>query len=217
LDDTQYSIVGGKLLIRTDASGYGFGLTTIRSLTPVVSRPGAIATNDGRGVVYQFGYFECRMKFDNAHSPRRATGHSWPAFWSNGIQGPQGKMDTYAELDFMEAYPVPSSPYVSIVCTLHEWTRGWTPDGKPSGINKNVQNSNNAIGMPSGFAENDFNVYGCLWKPTEVQWFINNRPVAKVRIGPGTPYPSAYSDAMYLVLGTGKDWPVTIDFVHVWQ
>ena len=117
----------------------------------------------------------------------------------------------------MEAYPVSTPPYVSIACTVHEWKRGWTQDGMPSGINKNVQNGDNAISIPYGFVHRRFNTYGCLWTAENVQWFINNMPVASAPIGAGTPFPSAATDAMYLVLGTGQNWPITIEYVRVWQ
>jgi beta-glucanase (GH16 family) len=217
LSSGQYSIVNGYLTIQSDASGYSSGLTTIDSLNPAVSRPGAIAVNTGKGVTFQYGYFECRMKFDATLSPETAAGQSWPAFWSNAIQGPQDQTNTYTELDFMEGYPVAKSPYVSIATTVHEWTRGWNANGAPSGNNSNFQNSNNTLGVPAGLNLSDFNTYGCLWKPSEIDWYINNKLVTSVAVGSGTAYPSTGADAMYLVLGTGKNWPITVDYVHVWQ
>lgn len=217
LDPSQYRVKNGVLVIDTDASGYGSGLTSINSLEPAVSRPGALARNTGKGLVFQFGYFECRMKYANDRSPRTAKGHSWPAFWTNSIEGPRNKAKTYTELDFVEAYPVAAEPYISIACTLHEWTRGWNADGTPNGKNGDQFNHTNTIGTPLIFTQNDFNVYGCLWTPKAVRWFINNHPTIQLEIGPGTLYPTAVRDPMYLVLGTGKDWPVTFDWVHVWQ
>jgi hypothetical protein len=217
LDPSQYRVKDGHLIIDTDASGYSSGLTSINSLEPAVSRPGALACNTGKGLAFQFGYFECRMKYENRFSPRVAKGQSWPAFWANGIEGPQNRTSTYTELDFVEAYPIASSPYVSIACTMHEWTRGWNPDGTPSGKNHDHFNHSNTIGAPPHLKQDDFNVFGCLWSPKKVQWFINNYPIIEVVVGPDTPYPSAVKNAMYLVLGTGKNWPLQIDWVHVWQ
>jgi hypothetical protein len=213
----QYTVADGKLQILTDVSGYSFGLTTINSLTPTLSRPGAIAGNSGKGVIFQHGYFECRMRFNATLSPRTAKHQSWPAFWANGISGPQAQIDTYAELDFIEAYPVAAAPFVSVICTVHEWTRGWTPDRKPNGRNGNVQNSNNTVAAPYMFRPSDFNTYGCLWTPREVTWFLNGRLGPTVPVGPDTPYEAISAGAMYLVLGTGKNWPLVVDYVHVWQ
>jgi len=217
LNAAQYGVSGGNLVISTDASGYSSGLTSISSLNPTaISRPGSIAANGGNGLLFQFGYFEARLKYDNTLSPRTPTGHSWPAFWSNAIQGPQNQADNYAELDFMEAWPINDPPYILMSCTLHEWTRGWTIDHEPSGINDNVQTLNNII-TPPDFVQDGFNTYGCLWTPTSVEWFINNQSVASVAIGAATPYPSAATNEVYLVLGTGQNWPVTFDYVRVWQ
>jgi beta-glucanase (GH16 family) len=194
LPSSDYSVQGGYLAIKTDTSGYSYGLAT--------AAPGHTAQ------AWQHGYFEASIKFN----PGGYQGSAWPAFWSwsiedatgtdvgNGTRGP------YAELDFMEAYPI-GYGRIAIGTTIHQWLSG-----------KSVsQNSNNAPSIPWGTNFNQFHVYGCAWTPDKVVYYFDNQPVTTVLTGPGTPFTAIEQDHMFIILGAGRNWPMDVDYVHIWQ
>jgi beta-glucanase (GH16 family) len=62
-----------------------------------------------------------------------------------------------------------------------------------------------------------FHTYGCLWTPDKVVWYFDNKPVTTVSTGPGTPFTAIEKEHMFIMLGTGRNWPMDVDYVHVWQ
>jgi beta-glucanase (GH16 family) len=194
LPASGYSVQGGYLTIKTDDSGYSDGLAT--------AAPGHTAQ------AWQHGYFEASIRFN----PAGYEGSAWPAFWSwsiedatgqdisNGMRGP------YGELDFMEAYPI-SARQIAIATTIHQWLNG----------NSISQNSNNGPNIPAGTNFSQFHTYGCLWTPNKVVWYFDNKPVTTVSTGPGTPFTAIEKEHMFIMLGTGRNWPMDVDYVHVWQ
>jgi hypothetical protein len=122
---------------------------------------------------------------------------------------PQNKH--YDEIDFMEAYPdLRRDPPIAIITTVHEWTR------RSHGSATTVQNRGNAPDL-SDFDYQVYHVYGCLWTPTSITWYIDDRRVAEAAIGAGTRFPSAAIDQNILILGTGFNWPIEVDYVRAWQ
>lgn len=191
LPASGYQVVNNCLTILTDDSGYSAGLSTMGSLS---SRAGT----------FQHGYFEARIQF----YPFGSQGSAWPAFWSYAQEAYLG-ISPFAELDFMEAYPYGSAGTV-ILTNVHQWTV--TSGGKTS-----VQQPNDVPILPSGFNYDAFHIYGCLWATNSVTWYIDNQPVMTVATGPGTRFTALEQDHMAVILGTGKNWPMTVDYVHIWQ
>lgn len=192
LSDVQVN--NGCLTILTDLSGYSAGLMSIDS------------TNPSSGV-FQHGYFETRMQF----YPAGSQGGAWPAFWSYALEGIQGQ-SPFGELDFIEAYPggtggaTNGDNGVTLLTTVHQWTNG-----------SSVQQANDVPSLPQNFNYDAFHIYGCLWTTNSITWYIDNQPVMTVATGPGTSFTAIEQDHMFLVLGTGTNWPATYDYVHVWH
>jgi beta-glucanase (GH16 family) len=198
LPTSELQVNNGCLTILTDLSGYSDGLSTINS------------ANATRGT-FQHGYFETRMQF----YPAGSQGGAWPAFWSYAIEAMQGK-SPFAELDFLEAYPggkggaTSGNNGVTLLTTVHQWTTS-------NGSNSSVQQANDVPSLPANFDYNAFHIFGCLWTTNKVTWYIDNQPVMTVATGPGTSFTALEQDHMFLVLGTGKNWPATYDYVRVWH
>jgi beta-glucanase (GH16 family) len=197
LNNNDMEVNNGCLTILTDLSGYSDGLTTIHSTSPTSG-------------TFQHGYFEVRMQF----YPAGSEGGAWPAFWSYALEGVQGA-SPFAELDFVEAYPggkggaTSGNNGVTLLTTVHQWT-------SKNGSSSSVQQPNDVPALPENFNFDAFHVYGCLWTKDSVTWYIDNQPVMTVATGPGTKFTALEQDHMFLVLGTGKNWPATYDYVHVW-
>jgi beta-glucanase (GH16 family) len=198
LNTNNLTVSSGCLTIQTDLSGYSYGLSTINSVAPSAG-------------FYQHGYFEARMQF----YPAGWQGGAWPAFWSYALEGVQGK-SPFAELDFIEAYPgglggaTSGANGVTLLTTVHQWTT-------IAGVNYSVQQPNDIPTLPANFNYDAFHIYGCLWTTDSVAWYIDNQLVMKVATGPGTSFTALEQDHMFLILGTGANWPVTYDYVHVWH
>jgi beta-glucanase (GH16 family) len=196
LPASGYQVKTGCLTILTDASGFSSGLSTINSANPTSG-------------TFQTGYFEARIQFN----PTGSQGSAWPAFWSYAVQALQGA-DQFAELDFMEAYPWgpggATNGYngVTLLTTIHQWFA-------TSGGNYSLQNDD-IPPIPAGFNYNAFHIYGCLWTADSIVWYIDNIAVMTVPIGSLTSFTAIQQNNMFLILGTGKNWPTTYDYVHVW-
>jgi beta-glucanase (GH16 family) len=194
LPNSGLKVNNGYLTILTDASGYSDGIAT--------------ATPTQTSGVWQYGYFEARIRFN---SGGHTTG-AWPAFWSYSIEGALGSVQTgsyFSELDFMECYPQASS--CAYITTVHQWQHN------ASSNTSLAQNSDNLPALPSGFDFTQWHVYGCLWTPTQVQWYLDGKLVTTAAVGPGTSFTAIEQNHMMLILGTGKSWPMDVDYVHVWQ
>ncbi len=194
LPRSGYSVQGGYLQINTDASGYSDGLAT--------AAPGHTTQ------AWQHGYFEASIRFN----PAGYEGSAWPAFWSWSIEDATGQDESngtrgpYGELDFMEAYPI-APRKIAIATTIHQWVNSTSVS----------QNSNNGPSIPAGTNFEQFHTYGCLWTPDKVVWYFDNKPVTTVQTGPGTPFTAIEQEHMFVMLGTGRYWPMQVDYVHVWQ
>lgn len=194
LPTSGYKVGNGYLTILTDASGYSAGIATASP-----------ANNSG---VWQHGYFEARIRFN----PAGNQGSAWPAFWSYSIERALGSVPSgsyFGELDFMECYPTGSA--CTYITTVHQWLNN------DSGDTSVAQNPDNEPAVPAGMDFTQWHIYGCLWTPNQIQWYLDNKLVTTVATGPGTSFTALEQNHMFLVLGTGKNWPMDVDYVHVWQ
>jgi beta-glucanase (GH16 family) len=190
LPPSGYSVQNGYLEINTDASGYSYGLATVSPQNTVQA--------------WQHGYFEASILFCSYCSQ----GEGWPSFWSSSIERATGQIPLSGpsgELDFFEYYV--GGGNALYLTTVHQ----------ASGSSNGQQNANNWPTVPAGTNYGNWHTYGCLWTPNEVRWYFDNNLVTTVQTGPGTPFTAVEQEHMFLMLGTGRNWPMYVDFVHVWQ
>lgn len=196
----------------SDASGFSNGLQTAGSSSPTEGVFGPVS-----GTTNPI-YVEARLLIN----PSGYTGSGgWPAFWSGGTPGLTSPQTfPYNENDFVEAYPLAKcsqgiSPEaaVCLIQTEHTWT---APNTNTS--NGGAPLNNNIPALPNNFNFNAFHTFGWLWTTTQVTYYIdgaakNSVPVPNSADGTG----SLPSNPIYLILGTGKNWPTTFEWVHIWN
>lgn len=185
VNSSQYTIANGCINVLTDTSGYSDAFTSKQ--------------------LFQHGYFEASMRFE----PTGFKGKAWPAFWLFANEGfgtiPVGTK--FGELDVIEAYAESASAW-AIIMNVHEWTSSANQNtDKPSAQNNGVPT------IPAGFDWTQFHKWGVLWEANSVKWFIDGQQVLSAATGPGTQFPSIEMDHMFLIFGTGKDWPVQFRYI----
>ncbi len=200
------SLTGQGLLIRPQAGRYNNGTWSISTVSPTT----------GVGTGFRFGYFEARMRFD----PKLALGKKgWPSFWA--MSRPRVVDDStirYAEIDFFES----TDNGTRFNASLHDW--------QPSGIRQFHDTMNTATHeLAQRFDAHQWHVFGCLWKPGSVSWYLDNHHLLTQRYSStGVPLPNAenhpsgtYSitDAheQMVILGSAQGWPIEVDWVRIWQ
>jgi hypothetical protein len=181
-------------------------------------------------------YVESRIRFA-AKKGDLKTG--WPAFWLNPAENNYGVAQwpgqtpgfiNRVECDIMEYGLVDLKTYVA---TIHQWlgVSRWGIEPHVSNDGKNVVPFAN-----SELPNNRWHTYGCLTVPSTkspdghgfIQFYLDNvaTPVRVEWVGPeiGTPPPKAphiYANFEHqhhvILLGTGKEWPMDVDWVRVWQ
>lgn len=190
LASSQYSIQNGYLTIKTDASGYSYGLATVSPQNTVQT--------------WQHGYFEARIRFCSTCGH----GAGWPSFWSTSIEHATGQIpeqNPSAELDIFEYYVAGKTH--AYLTTVHQ----------TQGDNKGLQNANNVPAMSKTENYATWHVYGCLWTTNEVRWYFDNKLITSVKTGPGTQFTALEQSRMFLILGAGYQWPMDVDYVRVWK
>ncbi len=160
---------------------------------------------------WRYGYFEARMRWD-------AVRGAWPAFWLIPVQNATAQdfhngVSESGEIDVFEGQG--DHPH-TFYGTIHDWV---DHHDKPSGKNQ-FQLSNDI-----DFSQ--FHVYGLLWTPGKVTWYLDNRPLHSET----TPAVFDRQD-FFIVLGMqeGVNWKygdlsgvtasnmiLNVDWVRVWQ
>jgi len=217
------SIHNGNTSGGTNASPKGGILTLTGPGEPndaLITVPGSALNNasamlptEGDGC-WAHAYFEAYIQFqiDGTGSSNASTG--WPAFWSWSAQGLHGygfggsslNAANYSEIDFMETYgTIFNNQPGNWTATMHQWPANMASDG-------NINHT-----------DNEWHTYGCLWISTgtgtgQVQFFYDGAQVDKT-VPTGTNQTQFSLEGMYqfIVLGTGKGWPMNVDWVRVWQ
>ena len=204
--DIQVNTTTGTLTITSDTSGFSYGVGTISKNAPTTG-------------FWKQGYFECQMQY----SPTGHTTGAWPAFWSfdtTTIGTLLSNGTTFGELDFLEAFPggtegaTSGNNGVTLLTTVHQWTSNGVTN-TPSG--GSVQNSDVAT-LPggAGFDFTQFHTYGCLWTNSAISWYIDNLLACGPVALPGN-FPKMQTNSMYMILGTGLNWPTQFRNVHIFQ
>ncbi|HIW29541.1 MAG TPA: family 16 glycosylhydrolase, partial [Candidatus Luteococcus avicola] len=210
LPASDLSVNNGVLTLdqTKDTLNYGFA-----SVSPT--------THKGRS--YQYGYFEIRMAHDPSNSVRSK---SYPSFWSisrDHLVAPASK-PMWSELNFYEAYHEDYKPYPNFfVGTVHDWRNGNPKTDNMSGGNNTYTLTN--------VDYTQMHVYSCLWMPGKIVWYFDGRPLLTQLYGPNE-YPTPNyannpigtfnqlaneTNGMALILGTGINNPMRIDYVRVWK
>jgi beta-glucanase (GH16 family) len=160
---------------------------------------------------WRYGYFEARMRWDVVNG-------AWPAFWLIPVQDATGQ-DFYngskesGEIDIFEGQG--DHPH-TFYGTVHDWVNL-----------RDHASRNNAFALPGNLDFSQFHVYGLLWTPGQVTWYLDNQPLHSET----TPAIFDRQD-FFLVLGMqeGEDWSagslsgvtaasmtLSVDWVRVWQ
>lgn len=191
-------------------------------------------------------YFEASLKFD-PEDHRRANFKGWPSFWSMSIEhlanmkeqywlGQEKYYEHFIEADFFEygllKYGVPENYYIG---ALHDWYGIYKKTCPKKHCSATTEVPALKRRMPENTDFNDFHRYGFLWVPATdtsngyAEWYLDGKPVGPrttwtrfndQRPPPGkAPWTFGIIDRQHLVLilGTGKDQPMTVKYVAVWQ
>lgn len=110
----------------------------------------SISANKAYYKAFTYGYIEISMAFDPD------TGN-WPALWLQGVPDVGSSPYTGPELDMLEWQSNTPSLYYG---TIHSWAGGTSTQ---QGITPTVS--------PTW---SNYNVYGVLWTPTTISWYLNN-------------------------------------------
>lgn len=183
----------------------------------------SVSSRTGHGRAFQYGYFEIRMKYDEQDSYSSA---GYPSFWMLPKANVTGAApNQYPELDVFEAYHESyGSPYHWFVASVHDWYR-------TNPVKHYMNTGNNIYKLPASVDVSQYHTYGLLWTKGTLTWYFDNKPVLKqVYNASELPDPNyanlpkgAFSmldqqtNGMALILGTGVNYPMTVDWVRVWH
>lgn len=160
---------------------------------------------------WRYGYFEARMRWDVVNG-------AWPAFWLIPAQDAKGEAvyngtKETGEIDIFEGQG--DHPH-TFYGTIHDWVN----------LHDHA-NKNNAFNISNNIDFSQFHVYGLLWTPGKVTWYLDNQPLHSEN----TPAIFDRQDFfLVLSMGEGQDWKagdlsgittpamtMNVDWVRVWQ
>ncbi len=198
LPSADVTFQGGYMTITTDTSGYGYGVATIG------------LSNTTRGA-WHHGYFEVSMRSNPTGNTLASPNQQWPGFWSFDVNGTQGLWTNnvpYGEIDIIEYIPSGGAgtsvfPYTA----TQQWLNGVAGAGSTPFVPP----------VPGGFDYSIFHVWGCLWTTNQVQTYLDGTLVNTVATGPGTSFTGIELSNIFLILGTGPNWPTDFDYVRVYE
>ena len=187
--------------------------------------------NTGEGQSFGRGYYEVRMRVD-ADGVRNVPpeNSSWPAFWAQSNHMHRLNQRPYVELDMVEI--MRKDEFLGTLWAHH----GGQFDKSLMIKNRKADYRN------SNYHSADWHTYGCLWDTNGVEWYIDGvlvlkqywgekrnllapndpqqNPVAADGTNPTLSNPFGLFDsetAIDVILGTGKTWPMEVDWVRIWQ
>ena len=187
--------------------------------------------NTGEGQSFGCGYYEVRMRVD-ADGVRNVPpeNSSWPAFWAQSNHLHRLNQRPYVELDMVEIMRKDE-----FLGTL------WAHHGGQFDKSLMIKNRKADYRNPN-YHSADWHTYGCLWDTNGVEWYIDGalvlkqywgekrnllapndpqqNPVAADGTNPTLSNPFGLFDsetAIDVILGTGKTWPMEVDWVRIWQ
>jgi len=193
------------------------------------------------------GYFEAVLKFDGwrgqTANPHNQSG-GWPAFWGMAVEhlaqtgtdqvpGQAAGYENFIEMDFME-YNIEGNEKNDYVYSgsLINWFGLW--GHSCGGHFCTIQNSyaTKIRQLTSAVDFSDYHAYGALWVPATdtsygyIQWYFDGtqvgRGVAWSKLKspsavPPSPFGIGDRQHLAIMLGTGTQYPMTVQSVSVWQ
>lgn len=222
------STAGGILTIApTEAGAVNSALITVPGGF-YNSNPGYYLTTPPTAGSWNHGYFEAYIQTNiNNNGGTTVQADGWPAFWawttaalhefgfgSSSISIPNGS----AEIDILETYgTIFGATPGQFSSTLHNW--GATQVGY--------------AGFPTNITtiDNNWHTYGCLWTSTglntgQVSFYLDNQLLVFGSEGPFIATGAGATNGqvnldqnggVFLILSSGLNWPMNVDWVKVWQ
>jgi beta-glucanase (GH16 family) len=212
--DGFQTVEGGVLTLRTSRSfllpgGAGWPINTVTSL--------------GSGRAFRFGYFEARMRWTAAQG-------AWPGFWLLSTR--HATNPAYPAVNpYCARHGLSNALCLSAELDIFEG-QGSDPHGFYGTIHRNscdcygvpdAQNRDNYVRVAPLLGDR-WHVYGMLWLPSRVTWYLDGRPVLRAPVYASTSQP------MFLLLQMWTDgWSgppsastpevleTQVDYVDVWQ
>jgi hypothetical protein len=178
-----------------------------------LNHAGAVLPAEGDGC-WSHGYFEAYLQFKIDGNQSTDLSNGWPAFWSWSAQGLKGygygsssvTTDNWSEIDFMESYgTIFGNTPGNWGATMHQWP------------------ANASNGTATQHTDDEWHTYGCAWSSTgsgtgQVKFFFDNVQVGQTILsGANQTQFSLENMYQFVVLGTGVNWDMNVDWVHVWQ
>jgi hypothetical protein len=238
--DEEFNDTSGIDLNNTGAPGYNFytrapfGFPTLPASAIVVAN-GAVTINPTqnwqnlwtingvdspwRGFAATGGaYFEASIKFDPDWG-RVHGNNGWPSFWTTAAEHMYGGLGTnYFETDFFEFlpdfWPSAQNQYAQ---TLYQWDNNqydsWHNDWGKVVVNTPT---------PASHWLNSWNIIGCLWVTGSsgyIDGYFNNQLTTARNAYSDHPefFDIANTQHWPIIIGTAPGWPLSIDYVRVWQ
>ena len=221
---TLNSVVGGF--------GSGFASVCSHTLCTTSTAPvnGVVPVNNGYGVAFQYGYFEALIE-----TSYTITGANYyPTFWMNGLDN----TEPHLEIDIFEINTAVTTAgsggtsgfnqYGSIIC--------WNGNGGVGVVVPHLINTGGAAAPESQITKSPtvFNLFGMLWTPAGITYYINNVAGSTVSMNTSIPWDSGGSGGTpgnyvgntisgtqfcIVQIGTGTDgkWPLTVEYQRTWQ
>lgn len=239
LTPSDLDISNSILTIKTDISGFAEGLiSTVDNNVPFASRahplPGdadgpyySVDPDAFKGWAFKNGaYIDFAIRFDPV--PFETQISPWISVWStsqaffsgNDQQGISPSNRLYTELDFFEAM-LWVAPQPGGTLAVNDWHNFRPAQGSAFFIT----NSNDRISIP-GVDWTQWNVLGTFWCPASdnsgtgfVHRYFNGvlLPGATVTWSPGDIFSSLDTQTMAMILGSGVNHPLQVDWVRVTQ
>jgi hypothetical protein len=204
------TVSNGIMTITASPNGYNEDLQTVPPSANGSTRTGT----------WQHGYFEARIQY--THAKPASSGTGWPSFWGWAVQALSPKVGQYtAEDDFMEFFPTQGGLYN----TLHNWAN---TASSATGSDSHNNNGTNLQVTPAQPTDDGWHIYGCLWKSTgtgtgSISFYFDNQLVTHQNgtttyaTGTGSGFTAIENDNLMMILGTATGWPMSVDWVRVWQ
>lgn len=163
------------------------------------------------GQAFQYGYFESRIRINPADFAGKK---GWPSFWMMDADHFRGiNNSAWGEIDIMEMYHEEGTAFSNIYTgTLHSHTD--TEVDATSGFNSYLT-------MPE-IDWTQFHTFGALWTPGRVTWFIDGKQVLDAPYSKSTnpllvPQLDGAGRKQNLILGSGINLPMQVDWVRAWN
>lgn len=234
----DYSVANSILSINKSGPSAS-NIFSARTTSARTSRPGARLAPDVNGLMFQYYYVEAKIRFNNTRG-----GTGWPAWWATMLNSAVGD---HLETDFFECAGTPMRGNIN--CGFLDWFDGVNDPG----VFGEYMGALFADGTPTDWGaqadragldtNGDWNVYGCLWTPTEISYwwtswarrlagtadtlitrYPTDRPIGGAvsnnnarRISKSIGDAANNGNGQYLMLGAGDGSGFQVDWVHLWQ